>query len=195
VRAGGRRRGRGGAFRHHGPRGLVLGGLAFLVAIFVSLPAQAAVQRLGAPPALGLVALLVIVGVLGDLVGVAAAAADEPSLHAMAAKRLPGARAALHLKRRADRVTSVAGDIVGDIASTISAAAGAAIALRVAAASGWPAELTAAVAIGGVAGLTVGGKAFVKGLALRHANRVLYAVGYVWRWFLPGSSGRQRRPG
>lgn len=174
-------------------RGLVLGAVALVVAIFVSLPAQTAVQRLSAGVALALVVLLVAVGVLGDLVGVAVAAADEPSLHAMAAKRLPGARAALHLKRAADRVTVVASDIVGDIASTISAAAAAAVAYRVAAGSGWPADAVAAVAIGGVAGLTVGGKAFVKGLALRHANRILYAVGFVWRWFIPrGPSGRQR---
>lgn len=170
--------------------------MALVAAVFVSLPAQSAVQSLTAGAALALVVLLVAVGVAGDLVGVAAAAADEPSLHAMAAKRLPGARAALHLKRRADRVTSVASDIVGDIASTISAAAGAAIAFRVAAASGWPADITAAVAIGGVAGLTVGGKAFVKGLALQHANRILYAVGYCWRWFVPrGGGARPRRSG
>ncbi len=161
------------------------------MAVAVAYPAQAAVERLNVLDASIVVLLLVILGTVADLIGVSAVVADEPSLHAMAVKRLPGARGALALKRRADRVAVVSSDIVGDIAGTVSAAAAAATALKLAAVFAWPRELAVALAIGGVAGLTVGGKAFVKGVALERANRVLYAVGYVWRWF--AKSGRRGR--
>lgn len=171
----------------HGVRGLVLGALAFVIAVFVTLPAKAAMQRLNLTAAVFVLLALVGVGVVGDLVGVAAAAATEPGLHAMAARRLPGARGALALKRRADRVTSIASDIVGDIAGTISGAAAAVVGARL-----WPGDALPLV-IGSVVALTVGGRAFMKGVALENANQILYAVGYVGYWLgrLLGRRGRR----
>jgi CBS domain containing-hemolysin-like protein len=180
------------SWQRHGSRGLSLGVAALGIAVFVTAPAEAAMRRLDLGVAVPVLLALVAVGVLGDRVGVAAAAAAEPGLHAMAARHLPGARQALALKRQADRVTSIASDVVGDIAGTISGAAAAAVAVRLGAGDGLPRGLLGPVVIGAVAAITVGGKAFMKGIALEHANQILYAVGYVWYWLgrLAGRRGR-----
>jgi hypothetical protein len=103
-----------------------------VVAAAVTWPAQAGMHSLALWYALPALLLLVALGVAGDMVGVAAAAADAAALHAMASRRLPGARIALALKRNAAQVTSICGDIVGDVAGTVSGAAAAAVAGRLA---------------------------------------------------------------
>ncbi len=165
--------------RHHGRRGAYLAGLALIVAVAVTLPAE---RALGEPGLLGstlLVASLIALGALGDLLAIAAAAATLPALHSMAARRRRGARSALWLKRHADRVASIAGDIVGDVAGTVSGAAAGAWAVTAAHRHGWPATLAAGLAVAVVAALTVGAKGTLKGVALSHANTVLYAAGVV----------------
>jgi hypothetical protein len=123
----------------------------------------------------------------------------------MASRRLPGSREALALKRNAAQVTSICGDIVGDVAGTVSGAAAAAVAARLAAgaaaASGSALAAGAAevAAVALVAALTVGGKAFGKGIALERANEILYGIGHfahACARMLPGgrrADGRRRR--
>jgi hypothetical protein len=186
---------------------LALAGLA--VAAAVTWPAQVGMRGLPLWDALAALVCLVAVGVAGDMVGVAAAAADEAALHAMASRRLPGSREALALKRNAPHVTSICGDIVGDVAGTASGAAAAAMAARLAAAAAvrgalpaWTAGAAEVAAVAVVAALTVGGKAFGKGIALARANEILYGIGHfahACAWVLPGrrarAPGGRRRPG
>jgi hypothetical protein len=163
----------------------MLGLVGLVVAGAVTWPAQAGMRGLPFGVALPALLVLVAIGVAGDMVGVAAAAADESALHAMASRRRPGSREALALKKNAAQVTSICGDIVGDVAGTVSGAAAAAVAMRMvgaagAAAGAAPLSVTAAevAAVAVVAALTVGGKAFGKGIALARANEILYAIGH-----------------
>ena len=163
----------------HGRRGAVLAALALLVAVAVTFPAESALGQSGLTATMVLVVLLIVVGAAGDMLAIAVAAAGEPALHSMAARRRPGARRALALVRHADRVASISGDIVGDVAGTVSGAAGAAWAVSAAHAHGWPTTEAAALAVAVVAALTVGAKGTMKGIALEHANAVVYAAGLV----------------
>lgn len=169
---------RTGAGRH-GRRGATLAGLALLVAVAVTVPAESMLGQPGLTATTLMVVGLVVVGAAGDMLAIAVAAADEPALHSMAARRRPGAKSALAMKRRADRVASIAGDIVGDVAGTVSGAAGAGWSVAAAHAHGWPPTEAAALAVAVVAALTVGAKGTMKGVALEHANRVVHAAGFV----------------
>ncbi len=145
-----------------------------------------------------LVGTLIVLGSAGDMLAVAVAAGEEPALHAMAVHRRPGARGALALKRRADRVVSIAGDIVGDVAGTVSGAAAAAAAVGMAGQHGWSATTSAAISVALVAAITVGLKATLKGVALRQANHILHAVGtvsHLWGWVRSAVRGGGRKGG
>ena len=163
----------------HGWRGLFLAGLALVVAVGVTVPAEAILHQPGITVAMLIVLTLILIGAAADMLAVAAAAASIPALHSMAARRRPGAKVALALKRNADRVVSISGDIVGDVAGTVSGAAAAAWAVAMAQRHGWSPTLSAALAVAVVAALTVGAKGTLKGVALEYANLVLYAAGYI----------------
>ncbi len=162
---------------------MVIGGLAFLIALLVTALAQPLARRLDL--GLAFLVLLVIIG-LGvgfDIIGVAVAVARETPYHAMSAKKLPGARQAIRLVRHAPQVAAFCNDVVGDVSASVAGAAAAAIAfnLRLFRPQLKEAVLNALL-IALVAALTVGGKAWAKGLAIRRANEIVYQVGRVLYW-------------
>ncbi len=153
---------------------------AFLLTAVLVEPLLGSVRRVELPVAVLIVLLIIAVSVVLDVVGVAATAADEEPFHAMAAKRIAGARQAMALVRQADRVATFTVDLVGEATAAISGAAGAAIVFRLADELGWTDEaLTGTVIIGLIAAVTVGAKAWVKGFAIAEANRIVFAAGRV----------------
>lgn len=168
--------------------------MGLVVALAVTWPAEAMLGHLAWPAAAAVIGGLLFLGAAGDMLGVAAAAAEPPALHSMAAHGRVGAAGALVLKRHADRVASIAQDIVGDVAGTVGGAAAAIWAGGAATVHGWPPALARAIAVALVAALTVGVKAGLKGVALQYANQVLYVAGYTGRSLLGGHRrGRGRR--
>jgi len=160
-------------------QGLVIGATTAVIAIMIAAPAGAVTERQTIYVALPLLLLIILIGIIFDIVGVAAAAVSETPFHAMAAKRVPAARTAIRLVRHADRVVSISCDVVGDLTGTISGAAGAAIAVRLAGMGGWEPSLVSLFMIAGIAGLTVGGKAAGKGLALNRCVEIILRVATV----------------
>lgn len=122
--------------------------------------------------------LIIVIGILFDIVGMAVASADEKPFHSMAAKKVPGAQESIQLLRSAERVSSICCDVVGDICGVVSGAASATIALQVLARFqfGWPDVVTLAMS-SLVAALTVGGKAVGKGLAVNSSTSIVYLTG------------------
>ena len=108
----------------------------------------------------------------------AVTAADETPFHSMASKRLKGARQSINLLRNAPRVSSFCNDVVGDICSVVSGAAGTAIVYRLFADSARISLFE--VALGAlIAAITVGGKAFAKNIGINNANYIVYKVGRI----------------
>ena len=57
-----------------------------------------------------IVFIIVLIGVIFDMLGIAATAASEPPFHAMAAEKVPGAKQAILIVRNADRFASFCND-------------------------------------------------------------------------------------
>jgi CBS domain containing-hemolysin-like protein len=140
--------------------------------------------------------IIIFVGIIFDIIGLAAATASRVALNAMAAKRMPGARHALRMVRNAPRVAAFCNDLVGDIAGTVSGAAAAAIAFHVGLGGravdglagagqsgvGGPGGLWVVLAVALVAAVTVGGKALGKSVAIDRADRIVFQVGRLLWW-------------
>lgn len=124
----------------------------------------------------GLLFILILIGVLFDVIGIAATAATEKPFHAKAAKKVTGAVQALWLVRNADRVANFCNDVVGDICAAASGAVGATIALRLTQFFGTETFFWGIVMTGFVAAFTVGGKAFGKSLAIRRCHEIIFLV-------------------
>ena len=69
-----------------------------------------------------LIILLVVIfiGILFDMIGVAVLTSNEATFHAMAAKKITGAKESVVLIKNAVKVSSVCNDVIGDICGIVS---------------------------------------------------------------------------
>ena len=154
----------------------------FLVTIVISgtitLISDEVMGRTGIAVAFLILLVIIFLGILFDTIGMAVATADEKPFHSMAARKVPGAQDAIRLLRNAERVSSICCDVVGDICGVVGGAASAAIAVRLVQSFtfGWP-NLVSLLMSALVAGLTVGGKAIGKFLAINSCTKIVYVVG------------------
>jgi len=163
-------------------RALYIGGGTFFLAMAISLLSKFLLSRIASLVlAFSMLLLIIIIGIVFDIIGIAAAAAKEAPFHAKAAKKIKGATQSLKIVRNADRVASFCNDVVGDIAGTLSGAIGAAIALElVILRNNDVVDLIAGTIMAGfVAALTVGGKAWGKNYAIYQATEIISKVGRV----------------
>ncbi len=131
------------------------------------------------------VLIIVIVGIVFDMIGIAVAAAEETPFHAMASKKCYGAKQSIILIRNADRVANFSNDVVGDICGVISGTASALIVTKVASMNTvTDSVLFGLLMSGAVASLTVGGKALGKSFALKNSNYIIYKVSVILEFFL-----------
>lgn len=121
---------------------------------------------------------IVLVGIIFDIVGVAVTSAEEKPFHSMAARKVPGGIEAIRLLRSAERVSSICNDVVGDICGVVSGSASATIAAQVLRnfQFSWP-QLVTLLMSALVAGLTVGGKAIGKTVAINSCTEIVSGVG------------------
>ena len=128
--------------------------------------------------------VIIFVGIVFDIIGMAVATADEKPFHSMAARKVPGAQEAIRLLRNAERVSSICNDVVGDICGVVSGSASATIAAQIFSnfEFTWPQMISLAMSAF-AAGLTVGGKAIGKTFAVNSCTEIVHMVGKVIRSF------------
>ena len=160
--------------------------VTIVISGIISLVSDEIMSRSGIGLAFVILFAIVLLGIMFDIIGVAVTAADEKPFHAMASRKVSGARESLKLLRSSDRVSSICCDVVGDICGVVSGAASATIAALIISSAnfGWPQIVTLGMSAL-VAGLTVGGKAIGKGVAIGSATKIVQTVGkilYVLRY-------------
>ena len=154
----------------------------FLVTMFVSgmitLISDEVMARSGIVTAFLILLVIVLVGILFDVIGVAVTSADETPFHSMAARKVPGAQDAIRLLRNAERVSSICNDVVGDICGVVSGRASATISVQLLAhfEFSWPTVVSLLMSAL-VAGLTVGGKAIGKTFAVNSSTAIVHFTG------------------
>ena len=118
----------------------------------------------------------VLLGIAFDIVGVAVTAADERPFHSMASHRERGAREALRLIRNAEKVSSFCNDVVGDICGIVSGTTAAVIVARLQSDFNTRSILISIAVTALISGLTIGGKAIGKRLAMNRSKEVVFRV-------------------
>ena len=154
----------------------------FLVTIVVSSLISLASDVLMANSSMGIAFLILLViifiGIIFDIIGMAVATTDEKPFHSMAARKVPGAQESIKLLRNAERVSSICNDVVGDICGVVSGSASATIAAQILSnfEFTWPQVISLAMSAL-AAGLTVGGKAVGKTFAVNSCTQIVHLVG------------------
>jgi CBS domain containing-hemolysin-like protein len=174
-------------------RALRVGLLAFVLAVIVNWSAGLVLSSVPAFLAMLVVLLLILVGVAFDILGTAVTSAAVAPLHAMAARKVAGARQGIWMAKNAGNVANFCNDVVGDVTGAVTGAAGAAVALRFTTLlqTGNLAQQAVSLAmVGLIAALTVGGKAAGKRLAIERATDVLLLAGRAI-WAVERTTGRR----
>ena len=163
--------------------------LSVVLSAVLSLASEEALDGAGMALAFVVLACFILLGIVFDIIGVAVTAADERPFHSMAAHRTPGAREALGLIRKANKVSSFCNDVVGDICGIISGSTAAIIVTRLQQALSIRSVVISLAVTALVSGLTIGGKALGKTFAINKSTTVLQLVGRVLHLF----SGHKKR--
>ena len=156
----------------------------FLVTIVVSgiisLISDEVMASSGLVAAFAILLGIIFVGIIFDIIGMAVATASEKPFHSMASRKVPGAQEAIRLLRNAERVSSICNDVVGDFCGVVSGSASATIAALVLSRVdlAWP-RVVSLVMSALVAGLTVGGKAIGKTIAVNSCTEIVHFVGRI----------------
>ena len=151
----------------------------FFCATVVSFITNSAVEHITAVYLVFLILLLVVgVGVIFDAIGVASMSANIVPFNARSARKAPGAAITLKLLRKADVVANTCCDVIGDVCGIVSGALGATLVVIIGD-SVINTVILSALMAGLVSSLTVGGKAMMKGVAIRNADRIMETVGII----------------
>ena len=152
--------------------------LSFVLSIIFSFISNTAVSNLPILPAILILILVIFVGVVFDVIGVAVTVADESEFHAKATKKVPGAKESIKLIKNASQVSNICADVIGDICGVLSGAISAVVSLKITSGLGIPYDLQFLISAF-VASFTIGGKALGKGFARRHSTTIIMITGKI----------------
>ncbi len=123
--------------------------------------------------------LVIAIGIIFDMIGVAVLTSNEASLHAKASKKLKGAKEAISLLKNATKVSSVCNDVIGDICGIVSGSLGAVLTLAIANYFHFSATITTILVTAVISALTVGCKAIFKEVATKNSDSIVFTVGKI----------------
>lgn len=149
----------------------------FVLGIAFSIIAENLVNSLDIFLAFLTLIIIILIGIIFDIIGIAVARAEEKPFHSMAAKKIEEAKVAIRLVRNAGPVSNFCNDVVGDISGIISGAVGASLIYKLIDNYGfknatWLSILMTAF----TASLTVGGKALGKSIALIYYEKIIINI-------------------
>ncbi|PWA13208.1 hypothetical protein DCC39_01800 [Pueribacillus theae] len=156
--------------------------ITFVLAALFSIISTAMLNGVSWAAGMVIVFCIVLIGIIFDIIGVAATAAAEKPFHAMASEKVHGAKQAILICRNADRVASFCNDVIGDISGIVSGTASAVVVMQLVFQFGQGDgtifhAIVSVVFTSIVAAATVGGKALGKSYAILHSKNVVFQVG------------------
>lgn len=155
----------------------------FLIAVALSaamsLCSGALLEDAGYVVATLILLLFIALGILFDIIGVAVTAANPKPFNSMAAHRVKGAKEALYLIRNAEKVASFCNDVVGDICGIVSGSTAAVIVTQLQRDLSTHSVLLSIGITALISGITIGGKALGKTVAINDCTNVVYRVARV----------------
>ena len=150
----------------------------FALSMLFSYVSANGVSNLSLIPAILILILVIGIGILFDIIGVAVTVANEHEFHAKATKKVKGSKDSIKLIRNAPKVANICADVIGDICGVLSGAISALIAVKITDQFGIRFDIQFMISAL-VSALTVGGKALGKGVANKNATKIVHTVGIV----------------
>ena len=145
--------------------------LAVALSAVMSFFSSTALEGAGYMVTLLVLAMFIALGIIFDMVGVAVTA-----FRSMAAHKEKGGREAIRLLQNANQVSSVCNDVVGDICGIVSGSTAAVIVTQLQRDLSTTSVLISIGVTALISGITIGGKALGKSVAINDCTKVVYRV-------------------
>ena len=146
--------------------------LAVVLSALLSFLSSTALGGAGYVVATLVLLAFIALGIVFDMIGVA----DPKPFHSMAAHKEKGGKEAIRLLSNANRVSSVCNDVVGDICGIVSGSTAAVIVTALQRDFNTANVMISIGVTALISGLTIGGKALFKKVAINECTAVVYRV-------------------
>lgn len=156
--------------------------ITFILSICFSYISTNGVTHLSIIPAILILLLVVLIGIIFDIIGVAVTVADENEFHAKATKKVEGSKKSLSLIKNSAKVANICADVIGDICGVLSGAISAMVAIKLSEILQITGNLQFIISAI-VAAITVSGKAIGKEIANNNSTKIVHSVGTVLNKF------------
>ena len=168
--------------------------VSFFVSAFISFLSELTASSEHIIVTILLLFFLILCSILFDGIGVASTSCDMTPFVSMASRKVYGAKTALWLVKNNEKVSNVCNDVVGDIFGIISGACAAAITLKLVTdiAQDWQQKLITISISGVVSALTIGGKAFLKNIAIKNSKEFIMFIARLIAVFNPEERRRRK---
>ena len=150
--------------------------LTFVLSSTVSFISNNGVEKLNLLLSIMILIIVIMIGILFDMLGVAVTVAQEENFHAKATKKAKGAKSALMLINNSSKVANICADVIGDICGVVSGAISAMIALKIVNTYNISNNIQFLISAL-VASITVSGKALGKEVAKNNSTKIVHMVG------------------
>ena len=150
--------------------------ITFGLSLLFSYISTNAIDKLGLIPAIIILIVIVLFGIITDIIGVAVTVGAEDDFHAKASKKIKGAKSSIKLIRNSAKVSNICCDVVGDVCSVISGAISAMIAIKLAEIFKIEMDINFLVSAV-VAAVTVGTKSIGKEIGQKYSTEIVEIVG------------------
>ncbi len=148
--------------------------ISFVVALVFAFVSETIIPNVNLIFGIVLLILVITLGVIFDMIGVAVTAADIVPFNSMASRKVKGAKIAIKLKQNADKVSSFCNDVFGDICGVISGSIGVIISSSLSKVININSLYISLLVTAVIASITIGAKALCKSFAINKSNIILY---------------------
>ncbi len=164
---------------------LIVLALSFFLSLCFGVLSEFALSGAGIAVSIVVILVFIAISIVADMVGVAITATSFEPFHAMAARKVRGAKEAIKLIENKEKVASVSADVIGDICGILAGAAGATITafIIIGVASSFLQILFASLVSAVIAALTIFGKAYCKKYSILHCERIIIILGKFLSFF------------
>ncbi len=152
--------------------------LTFVLSLLMSYITTNGISNINIIPAILILIVVIFIGIITDIIGVAVTVADEAEFHAKASKKIKGAKTSIKLIRNASIVANICADVIGDVCGVLSGAISAMITAKLTGSLGLPESIQFIISAL-VASMTVGGKAIGKNIANSNSTKIVNIVGLI----------------
>lgn len=156
--------------------------ITFILSLIFSYISTNGISSLNIIQALIILILVVFIGIIFDIVGVAVTVANEEEFHAKATKKIKGSKDSIKLIKNAPKVANICADVIGDICGVLSGSISALVAIKI----GQELNLSFNIQFilsALVSAITVSGKAYGKRIANENSTEIVHKVGIILNKF------------